>query len=491
MSEHRESAEQRPNVTGKRPGFLLLEVLLGIVVFSIFLGAAGVTLLSGQQGTMMGGDRVRGTYAALRGLEAVRSIRHKSFSSLTAGQKGVRIGSDNKWEFNGTSQVFSGGYLNAVHVNLITANLARITSSTQWTFWPVRSGMTTLTTDLTNWTATGSVANWSSITLEGAVTPGGTPLFNRIAVKGNYAYVTSMSGNRIYVFDISNTAAPVRVANTLSIGKPAYGIAIRGDRLYVGTDDSNEEIMVFNISSPATLTTANQVATVNIDASPIVYGMAFRGDMLIATIQFHGSFPEVFAFRTTTGGTVTQLGTLDIGANVYDVAISGTGAYIATDADSAEFRLVNITSGGNLRLQGTAYNFTGTEDGRAVAISGTSALMGRARGTGISEVSMLNTTLGGGSPPAANYYEGSGAVLDIDFDSTGCYAFIPTQSVARAFRVINFKNIALPELTSWNSNATYGQARAVYYDFVRDRVYVATDTSFLVFRPAAGTGPCS
>lgn len=477
--------------SGQRGGFLLLEVLLGIVVFSVFLGAAGVTMLSGQQGTMMGGDRVRGSYAALRGLEAVRSIRHRGYSSVTAGQHGVRIGADNKWEFDGTSQVFSGGYLNSVYVTALSSNLSRITSGTQWTFWPVRSGMTSLSTDITNWVGTGSVNNWSSMTLQGSVTLTGTPDINRIAVKGNYAYLSAASNSRLYVIDISNLAAPTRVATSLSYGSETFGLAIRGNRLYVGTDSSTQEVAVYDLSSPASLTSANLVASYNIASSPLIHALAFNGSTLFVGMENSGSQAELWAFSTSSGGTLTALDSLEIGADVNDISIYGTGAYLATSDSSSELRVVNISSGANLSFatNGT-YNFTSTEAGKSLFMSGTAALLGRARGTGIQEVVKINTKYGGGSPPgAAYYYEGSGAALDVDVDSTGCYGFISTQSVGKAVRVINFKNDTLPELTSYTS--AYGPARAIYYDYIRDRLYVGTSTSFLIFQPTAGTGPCT
>ena len=66
-------------------GGLLLEAVLAIAIFAIFLSGVGLTLLVGQHSPVSAGDRVRATFLAEQGLEGIRYMRDQDFSQLTPG----------------------------------------------------------------------------------------------------------------------------------------------------------------------------------------------------------------------------------------------------------------------------------------------------------------------------------------------------------------------------------------------------------------------
>ena len=115
-----------------QPGFLLLEALLGIAVFALFVSAIGFTLLYGQENTIMAGDRTRAAYYSEQALDAVRTIRDGSFSALTNGQHGVYVNAAGVWAFTGSQIVHSGGYITHVYVTQLDTDWKRVSARTRW-----------------------------------------------------------------------------------------------------------------------------------------------------------------------------------------------------------------------------------------------------------------------------------------------------------------------------------------------------------------------
>src|SRR3989338_1676370 len=136
----------------KHAGFLLIEALLGAAVFSVFLSAAGLTLLRGQQDTKTGGDRSRATYHAERALEAVRSIRDSGFPALEGGPYGVAIDfiGDKKWHFSGTETISEDDYTTRLTLTKIADDWYQVKAETTWQQGN-QTAKITLTTELTDW----------------------------------------------------------------------------------------------------------------------------------------------------------------------------------------------------------------------------------------------------------------------------------------------------------------------------------------------------
>jgi hypothetical protein len=201
---------------------------------------------------------------------------------------------------------------------------------------------------------------------------------------------------------------------------------------------------------------------------------------------------EFYAYRIASNGTLTLLDTInDDTSGIQMIAVSGTAAYLASSMDTSELRVVDVESGSNILSLG-GYNLTDrTLDGMSVAVSGTSALIGTMRGTSIDELVLFDLESGGvpSPPPGPWYHEGSGSIVAIDTDPTRCFAFFAAESSPKALQIINLRNKStLAEYTSYNS--TTGPGRAIQYDLPRDRLFLTTDRSLLIFRPGASTGTC-
>ncbi|MBI1812805.1 hypothetical protein HYR82_03415 [Candidatus Peregrinibacteria bacterium] len=237
-----------------RRGVLLIEILLGIAVFALFVSAVGLTLLRGQEGTEASGDRVRGTEYAEKALEAARSIRDQDFSLLTAGQHGIQVDGIGRWQFAGTQSTFSGGYTVSLTITPIAQDEVVAMAVASWNRSPNRPQSVRLQTVLTEHSATKTVGNWSAFTLSGSYAVGSqyaNPVLNDIALgQGHYAYVGANSLTQsLFIFDVASPPAlppPLPV----NLGVSVYASAVKGTMLYAVTSDPNGEIKAFDITNP-------------------------------------------------------------------------------------------------------------------------------------------------------------------------------------------------------------------------------------------------
>jgi hypothetical protein len=233
------------------------------------------------------------------------------------------------------------------------------------------------------------------------------------------------------------------------------------------------------------------VTSYNMSGSRVATALALQGDALLVGADLHASYKEFHVFTVRSSGAIVYRGGLDTAASINAIAVTGSAALLATGDSAAELKQVNITNAYAPAYPSSSdFNLTSTEAGRAVAAAGTSALLGRTKGS-IQELVMLNPRLGGGSPPPSPgpwYHESSGSVIGLAMDPVRCYAFVADDSSIKAFQVVQ-QSTSLPELATYNS--TSGPARGIFYDPVRDRVFLLTRGAVLIFKPASPPGPCS
>lgn len=472
-----------------------MEAILGIAIFGLFLTAVGMVLLLGQESTIVGGDRVRGTSFAAEAIDASRAIRDGSFGALTAGAHGVGLNSSQRWIYSGAQSTRSGGYILTATVTSLASDWVRVSAQTKWKHGYNRSGSVLLTTEFTDWRTQKTIGDWSSIAVDGSYVDGGNPLFNAVAVAGNFAYVTgdtSSGGAGLYVFDISNTASPSRVAATFNLGTSGYGIAAKGKTLYVVTGDALQEIRAYDITSPATLAAGNLIVSHNLSGSSLALSLSLHGRTLLVGARADATWNELYTFNVQNTGAILPLSSLEVGSSVNSIALTGTSAILATGDTAAEMKVAAMSAKGMLTaVTGGDYNIVSTEPGLSVAATGTSALLGRRKGA-IQEFAFFDVRTGGGSPPPAPgpwYHEGSGSLVGVGNDPGKCYGFLAAVSGRKALQVVNLRDTSLTELTTYTSVSGY--PRGLLYDPVRDRVYLLTRSAFLIFKPTSSPGPCS
>ena len=486
--------------SGSRPGFLLLEALVGIAVFAMFISVIGLTLLFGQENTIMAGDRARATYLAEEALEGVRAIRDASSSimDLDAGLHGIWINpATGTWAFTGSSISSSGGYVTTIDVlPNADGSIQYITVETHWKRGYNRTGNVRLTTELTDWRKELTIGNWSAPSIEGSYIAADMPLFTNIALSGEYAFVTSDTseeGRGLYVFDISDPSNPQHVDPFLHIGGTAYDLAVKGQRLYVLSANPSGEVWEFNISDPSSLSPGTDtVAIYNLPGDGRGRSMAIVGNTLLVGATQDVLQEELYAFDISNSGALVLQDSLEADTSLLALGVTGTSALLATSDDAGELMAARIDQPSTLTLPANeAFNVVDVQDGSAIAVSGTAAILGREQGEAIEELILFELKESGGfspPPPGPWYHEAGGAIRGLDTDITGCLAFAATEFGGKEFQVVNIHNKLLPEVGFLDLSS--GVSRGIVYDAARDRVLLITTSALYVLKPSAGASSC-
>ncbi len=470
-----------------RSGSLLLEAIIAIGIFSMFLAGIGFTLLLGQRSTIAGGDRARGSFLAEQQLEAVRQMSALNFSSITAGDHGMAL-AGGAWAFSGTSLKIDG-YTTRINVVSKGTDWWEVSAVAGWNFGKTRSGTATLVTELTNWRKVATVGNWANMSRIANVSVSGTPDFQSIAIADSYAYVTSTNasgGKGLYVFDVSNPASPVAVASSFDLGASAYGVAVDDDRLYLATSDVTKEVQVYDISSPSTLSSGNLINTYDMPGSGQARSIAVYGDNVYVGTLNDPPNDEFSALLMSETGPMTLQSSLAMSGSILGIALQDGYAYVANANNAGEFEVVDIFDAENLQFApGVGIDLTNVQDGTAVATSGTAALIGRAEGSAIDELTLYDIALAPvpSPPPGPWTLEVGGDVNALATIFGSKYAFVAGNASSAQLRVIDLVKFAqgqAPIVKTYNANATM---RGLRYNWQNDRLFGITSSTLMVFAP--------
>ncbi len=472
---------------GTREGSLLLEAIIAIGVFSLFLAGIGLSLLVGERSTVAAGDRVRAAFLAEQQLEGVRQMRNTSYASVTTGQHGIALGSSG-WAWSG-STLKVNGYTGSVTVSSVGTDWLQAVSNVRWDFGKARSGSVVLTTYLTDWRKVATVGNWANMTRIANVTPSGTPDFQKVAVSGTYAFLTgtqASGGKGLYIYDISNPASPTQVNTSFNLGASAYGLAIAGNRLYLATNSATQEVQVYDITDPTTMTTSSLVNSFDLPGSGNARSITVYGSHVFVGTLDDPPNKQFTSIEMSETGPMVQNDALGMSGSVLDLALQDGYAYAATAYNTGEVQVADIFDPENLTFApGTGVDMTDTYDAYAVALSGTSALVGRALGSSIDELTLYDVGLSPvpSPPPGPWTVEIGSAVNDLATIFGNKYAFVANGTNNAEIKVIDlvkFAQSAAPVVKNYDTNATM---KGVYYDWQTDRLFSVSAGNFMVFAP--------
>jgi Tfp pilus assembly protein PilV len=151
-----------------KKAFSVIEIMLASALFLVMAISISSLLAQTYSSSRLGNEQSIATQYAAEGLDAVRSIKNQSFSSLinTTGS-GVAV-SGGVWTFSGTSTVLDGEYVRTIAItdvyrdvngNIVSSggtldsSTKKASSTVVWSTTPSRQNSVTLTTYLTNWEA--------------------------------------------------------------------------------------------------------------------------------------------------------------------------------------------------------------------------------------------------------------------------------------------------------------------------------------------------
>lgn len=471
-----------------RPGVLFIDVLIGLAVFGVIVSGVVYALLFSQQGMLEGGDRIRSVYMNNRAVEAVRAVRDAGFSSITEGAYGVALGSGGTWVLVASGTTTPDGFTTTVTITEEASDRFSVRTHTSWDLGIDRTGSSVVVTDITDWRSAQSIGDWSNLSLDGSYTDEGTPVFRNTAVNSSYAFVTSevTDGDGLYVFDISDTTSPTRVASSFNLGYDGYDIVLVGNALFVVTTDPSQEIRVYDVESPTSLSAASLSGSINVPGNAKARSIEYYDGTLFIAMAEDSSESEFFAYDVQDISSMTLLDDLnDPGSTFGDLSIHNAYAYLADTMDTSELRVIDIFDEEDLQLApGEGYNASDTVDALSIATVGDYALLGRALGSVTDEVHLFDISESPVPSAAPWNYNAGGAVNGIDTDPSGTYAFLATEQALQELIVLDIATFAgggSPVADTYDTST--GVGKGVLYSATHDRAFLTTNTAFIILKP--------
>lgn len=486
--------------SGMRRGSLILEAVIAIGIFSMLLMGLGIALMVSEHQTIAAGDRFRGTYLAERQLEILRQMHTPETSdTITPGKHGLALKADGSgWEMTGTF-ASEGPFRTEVEVTSLGTDWLGVRATANWQIDRTRSGSVVLDTYLTDWDRPKELGDWSQPQLLKAFSDGGTPNFRKIAISGQYAFISGSmeDGGRkaLYVFDCSSVT-PTEVATEFNPAASAEGIAIAGDKLYLATDEPGRQVQVYDISSPSTLSEENLLASYGLPTGLRAVAIGVYGTTVFIGTNDNATDPQFYALETGEDGTMTLLDSLRVEGNILDMGLRNGYAYLATSSNFPEVQVIDVFDPEQLSpAPGIGMDLDDNGFGaQSIVVSGTSALIGRLAGASIDELSLYDI----GStpvPPSASdisWERGSDVNSVAALPGTN-YAFAAEVQILDEEENYRFTVLDLAAMTR-NQNpllfsyALVNPARSMAYGtsenpLFDNLLYFITDRDLLIFRP--------
>lgn len=340
-----------------------------------------------------------------------------------------------------------------------------------------------------------------------------------VAVDGSFAYVTRVTSSQpeLHKVNVATPASPSDVGSTQMVGN-AWGVSAPGDgRVYVASSDATNKLYAIDAATMTILGGGGVAASGNAalgiyfwgnyvflaganDASelqvvrgtdgwerPVRIGsanlpttanaraVAVQGNFAYVGTATNASGAEFFIYDISNPSAPQARGSVDFSATlIYDIAVSGSMAYLATGANDGEVIAVNVSNPDSPAETGR-YNAPGTADAQAALISGTTLFIGSS---------------GNGAGPEIYSFDISGNTLNrqggieaggsFDLRIAGTTLYSATSFSGDELQIVDAANPAAMQLLS-SISVTPNTAQAYGLAVEGDRLYVVTD--------AGGTNP--
>lgn len=471
-----------------RPGTLLIDALVGLAVFAMIVTGVVTAMLLSQSGVLRSADRISAVYQNQKAIAAVRAIRDTDFAELTEGTYGIDLESG-AWALQ-PEPIENNGYATTLTITSIGEHAVSVSAETEWNFGSQSAGSSTLVSQVYDWRREQPIGDWSSVSLDGAYIDEGTPLFNDAATIESYAFVTSETsdgGDGLYVLDISDTSNPVRTAETFNLGYAGHDALAINDVLYVVTEDPSQEIRMYDLSNPDTLSATDLVGSINIPTSAKARTIAYYNGVLFVGALEDSTDAELYAYDVSDVGSIAPLDDLDdTGASYFDMVLHDGYAYIATSSDTMELRVIDIFDPSDMSpAPGDGYNVSDTNDATSIVAPGSSVILGRNIGSVSDEFHLFDVSTAP-VPSAPSNAEAGADVTALAVEPTGSFTFAANNHTAQEFIVLDNEvfasGVGSPIIDTYDTET--GDGRGVFYDLLTDRVLFMTNTAVLLLQPS-------
>ena len=461
----------------KRLGFGLLEVIISVAIFVMIVTGVFGALMYGQENTSFAGTRTRAIFLAEEGLEAIQSMRHNGFTSLTEGTHGIAI-TGNHWSLSGTSDI-TDIFTRAIEITNIDSKRKQITSRVSWSPDTGRAGEITLATYITNW----PLAHWANPVVNGGA--GGNFFGDADGVKiqfqnGQAFAVTNGKKDNFYLIDVNNTESSA-ITSSLELKGTLQNLVIDGNYAYIAAEDNSRMFQIVDISDPAN---PEVVATEKPTGTKKPNGIYKFGDYVYITRE-EGGASELLAYHVSDPTNPTEAGTLEFSDDLQEIIVLADYAYIATSIDDKEVVVVDATTPSGL-IEVGSYDLPGNNNATSIVGFSNVIILGRDNG----EVFLFDVTDPTVPVKHSNNLNVNNAINDMALGNQNQYALIVTaeESDQSYFVIADISDPANPNPTATMIFSI--NLNGVTYDPATDRIYIVAEydedsgqDSFIVIEP--------
>lgn len=165
----------------------------------------------------------------------------------------------------------------------------------------------------------------------------------------------SSSGTEFHIIDVTDRNAPLFVGD-LEIGDDVNGIFVKGDTAYLATGDSDELIIV-NITDPANPSISSGFAAAgNSEDGKTAYLVGNK--LYLGRLQGgkHTDHHEFHVIDVSDPLTPTNLGSIDLQADLSDLRVRNNLIFMATSDPNDEFQIWDISDPADMILF-ASFNF--------------------------------------------------------------------------------------------------------------------------------------
>lgn len=320
-----------------KSGFTLIEVILALVLLTVFMGAGVTLFLTITRGSRTNIDYARASFLANEGIEAAVAIRNSNYLNLQDGNHWLI--KNQKYQFGTTSEVIDGVFERTINVMPVfrdaDGNIAesgdldigtkKITSTINFPGSIVGTTRTvSLGSYLSDWTSSEAIHTLASDFAS--------------SNKTNIEVVASPAppeGNGALQLESAFRSQSLLLSS--DIGDHGNYVAIDGDYAYVATAKEQSGLTIVNLQDPAHLSISSQL---NVSGK----GNGIAVSQNIAAVAVESSNSGLAFVDISNPSAPRVLSRLNLGDAGKKVAIYGTTLFITVNNSKKGLFVVNISN---------------------------------------------------------------------------------------------------------------------------------------------------
>ncbi len=427
------------SLVSRAAGQSTLEILIAFAVIAISLSAIAVVISSSQSLLADTQESNRAVNLARQSIENSIAFAKNDFGGLVS------------------SSSTQGEFLKEIIVENVDANKKKITSRVSWSTDPLRIQKIELTTIVTNWqvnqatggdTSGGGVTgDWKNPTTFGSIDLGPGESATGLDVINKIIYMSATASDRtkpdFFIINATDGRNPYLVSK-IDTGPGLNAVDAVQNYAYVANSDTNAQLQVIDMNNPAAPYVLASFKLPGVSGSGAMGQSLFFYNNKIYIGTKAASGPEFHVVDVSNPAAPSEFGSYEVGADVNDIFVSGTTAYLATSDDSKELLILDVSDPAHIAQLGS-FNASGNDDGKSIYISGAKAYLGRAGGT--SDFIIIDVS--NSSSPTQLGIANLGNVSVNGIYVTDYLAFLATSDTNKEFQAWNISTSSAPSL--WSS----------------------------------------